>query len=56
MAVIAIAAALALLGIVAITVVSIPLQQVEAGGCIDLEKGKFNGRALNASQGRCIQP
>jgi hypothetical protein len=47
--VIAIVAALALLGVVAITIVTIPpqLQQAEAKGC-------NNGRAFNASQGRCF--
>jgi hypothetical protein len=47
--VIAIVAALALLGVVAITLVTIPLQlqQAEAAGC-------NNGRAVNASQGRCF--
>jgi hypothetical protein len=49
-AVIAIVAALALLGIVAITVVSIPLQQeAEAKGC-------RTSIAFNASKGRCFQP
>jgi hypothetical protein len=46
--VIAIVAALALLGVVAITLATIPLQQqAEAAGC-------NNGRAFNASQGRCF--
>ena len=46
--VIAIVAALALLGVVTITLVTIPLhQQAEAAGC-------NNGRAFNASQGRCF--
>jgi uncharacterized membrane protein YjgN (DUF898 family) len=48
-AVIAIVAALALLGVVVITIVTIPiqLQQAEAAGC-------NNGRAFNASHGRCF--
>jgi hypothetical protein len=49
-AVIAIVAALALLGVVAITVLSIPQQQeAEAVGC-------KNSIAFNASKGRCFQP
>jgi hypothetical protein len=47
-AVIAIVAALALLGVVAITIVSIPLQQAEARGC-------RTSQAVNASQGRCFR-
>jgi type IV secretory pathway component VirB8 len=48
-AVIAIVSSVALLGVVAITVaVIIPLQQqAEAAGCT-------NGRAINASKGRCF--
>jgi hypothetical protein len=48
MAVIAIVAALALFGVVAITIVTIPiqLQQAEAAGC--------RGPGFNASQGRCF--
>ena len=50
MAVIAIVAALALFGVVAITIVTIPLQQqAEARGCP-------LGPAFNASQGRCFHP
>jgi hypothetical protein len=46
--VIAIVAAAALLGVVAMTIVSIPLQlqQAEAAGC--------RGPGFNASQGRCF--
>ena len=49
-AVIAIVLALGLLGVVAITIVSIPLQQAEARGCPIASPG------LNASQGRCFHP
>jgi len=49
-AVIAIVAALALLGVVVITVAAIPLQQeAEAKGC-------RTSQAFNASKGRCFQP
>jgi hypothetical protein len=54
LAVIAIVAALAVLGVVVMTVaVSIPLQQAEAApGC---EKGfPRSAAAFNASQGRCF--
>jgi hypothetical protein len=53
--VIAIVAALALLGVVAITIVTIPLQlqQAEAKGC---DNQGFRTPALNASQGRCFHP
>ena len=45
--VIAIVAALALFGVVAITMVTIPIQQqAEAAGC--------RGPGFNASQGRCF--
>jgi hypothetical protein len=50
-AVIAIVAALALLGAVAVTVVII--QQAEAKGCIG---NNINSRAFNASLGRCAHP
>lgn len=46
-AVIAIVAALTLFGVVAITIVTIPLQQAEARGC-------RTSVAFNASQGRCF--
>jgi hypothetical protein len=53
-AIIAIVAALAMLGVVVVTVaVTIPLQQAEAKGCIG---NNFNSRAVNASQGRCARP
>jgi len=47
-AVIAIVSALAFVGVVAITIVTIPLQlqQAEAAGC--------RGPGFNASQGRCF--
>jgi hypothetical protein len=52
-AVIAIVAALALLGVVVITVaVTIPLQEAEAG----CERGGAPGTAFNASKGRCFRP
>jgi uncharacterized membrane protein YjgN (DUF898 family) len=49
--VIAIVAALALFGVVAVTIVTISLQQqqAEAVGC-------KNSQAFNASKGRCFQP
>jgi hypothetical protein len=52
--VIAIVAALGLLGVVVVVaVMTIPLQQVEAG----CEKGlPQSARAFNASQGRCFNP
>jgi hypothetical protein len=50
--VIAIVAALALFGVVAITIVSIPLQEAEAG----CEKSPLITQAFNASQGRCFRP
>lgn len=48
LAVIAIVSALAFVGVVAITIVTIPLQlqQAEAAGC--------RGPGFNASQGRCF--
>jgi hypothetical protein len=49
-AVIAIVAALALLGVVAITIVSIPLQQAEARGCPAFAVG------INASHLKCYRP
>jgi hypothetical protein len=53
MAVIAIVAALALLGVVIVlAVVTIPLQEAEAG----CEKGAAGSHAFNASQGRCFHP
>jgi hypothetical protein len=51
-AVIAIVSALALFGVVAITIVSIPLQEAEAG----CEKSPIIAQAFNASQGRCFRP
>jgi hypothetical protein len=48
MTVIAIVAALALFGVVAITVVAMP-QEADARGC-------NNSIAFNASKGRCFQP
>jgi hypothetical protein len=51
-AVISMVAALALFGVVAITIVSIPLQQAEAG----CERGRAVSQAFNASQGRCFRP
>ncbi len=54
LAIIALVAALALVGVVVVTVaVTIPLQQAEAKGCIG---NNFNSRAFNASQGRCARP
>jgi hypothetical protein len=45
--VIAIVSALALFGVVAVTIVTIPQQEAEARGC-------NNGVAVNASKGRCF--
>jgi hypothetical protein len=54
LAVIAIVSALAMFGVVMVTVaVTIPMQQAEAKGCIG---NNFNSRAFNASQGRCARP
>jgi hypothetical protein len=51
LALIAIVASLALLGVVVITVATIPLQQeAEARGC------PLGTPAPNASKGRCFQP
>jgi hypothetical protein len=50
--VIAVVAALALLGVVVVTVLSIPLQEAEAG----CERGAAVGVAFNASKGRCFRP
>jgi hypothetical protein len=50
-AVIAIVAALALFGVVAITLVTLPLQQAEAG----CERGGAPSTAFNASKGRCFR-
>jgi hypothetical protein len=53
MTVIAIVAALALLGVVIVLVaVTIPLQEAEAG----CERGKAGSLAVNASKGRCFHP
>jgi hypothetical protein len=53
MAVIAIVAALGLLGVVVVMVaVTIPLQEAEAG----CERGNAGSLAVNASQGRCFRP
>ena len=52
-AIIAIVAALALLGVVIVlAVVTIPLQEAEAG----FERGKAVSIAFNASKGRCFLP
>jgi hypothetical protein len=51
-AIIAIVSALALLGVVVVTLaVTIPLQQAEAG----CERGTAVGQAFNASHGRCFR-
>ena len=56
MAIIAIVAALAMLGIIVVTVaVTIPQQQVEAAGCINPNVPGGGSRAFNASQGRCAR-
>jgi hypothetical protein len=47
LAIIAIVAALGLLGLVVVESISIPQQQADARGC-------NNGVAFNASQGRCF--
>jgi hypothetical protein len=49
MAIIAIIAALGLLGVVAIETFNIPQQQADARGC-------KTSVAVNASQGRCFHP
>ena len=55
-AVIAIVAALGLLGVVVVTVaLTIPQQQVEAAGCINPNAPGGGSRAFNASQGRCAR-
>jgi hypothetical protein len=50
--VIAIVAALALFGVVAITIVTIPLQQAEAG----CERGLAVNKSFEKSNGRCFNP
>jgi hypothetical protein len=50
MVIIAIVAALALLGVVVVTAVTLT-QEAEARGC-----ALTNGVAVNASQGRCLHP
>jgi hypothetical protein len=53
MAIIAIVAALALLGVVIVlAVVTIPIQEAEAG----CERGAAASHAVNASKGRCFHP
>jgi hypothetical protein len=53
LAIIALVAALALVGVVVVTVaVTIPLQEAEAG----CERGRAVSQAFNASQGRCFRP
>jgi hypothetical protein len=53
LAMIALVAALALLGVVVVTVaVTIPLQEAEAG----CERGAAVSQAFNASHGRCFRP
>jgi hypothetical protein len=57
MAVIAIVAALALFGVVAITTVTIPIQLQQAEAAPGCEKGlPRSAPAFNASQGRCFRP
>jgi hypothetical protein len=57
MAVIAIVAALALFGVVAITIVTIPIQLQQAEAAPGCEKGlPRSAPAFNASQGRCFLP
>jgi hypothetical protein len=53
LAIIALVAALAILGVVVVTVatLTIQLQEAEAKGCIG---NNFNSRAVNASKGRCV--
>lgn len=57
-AVIAIVSALALFGVVMVTVATtIQLQQAEAGGCIPNPNAPYGGSiAANASKGRCFHP
>jgi hypothetical protein len=50
LAIVAIAAALGLLGLVAVEAISVQ-QQAKAKGC---ESGPAIGQAFNASQGRCF--
>jgi hypothetical protein len=52
LAIIAIVAALTLLGVVVITIVTISLQEAEAG----CERGGASSTAVNASKGRCFHP
>ena len=51
LAIFAVVAAMGLVGVAAIAVISIP--QEAAAGC---EKGKAVSQAFNASQGRCFRP
>lgn len=55
-AVIAIVAALALVGVVMVTIsVTMQLQEAEARGCINPNVPGGGSIAVNASQGRCIR-
>jgi hypothetical protein len=51
LAMIAIFAALGLVGVLTITVVTTPVQEAEARGC---ENGQAGSVAFNASKGRCF--
>ena len=51
-AIIALVAVLALLGVVTVTIVSIPLQQAEAG----CEKGPAVNQSFAKSNGKCFHP
>jgi hypothetical protein len=57
LAIIAVVAALAMLGVVVITVtVTIPLQQeAEARGCVNPNAPGGGSIAANASKGRCVR-
>ena len=56
-AVIAIVAALALFGVVAITIASIPLvQEAEARPSSPVKSCDLGGGAFNASKGKCFNP
>jgi hypothetical protein len=56
LALLALVAALALLGVVVLTVaVTIPLQQAEARGCINPNAPGGGSVAFNASKGRCAR-
>ena len=56
LAIVAIVAALALFGVVAVTALTIPLQQAEARPSTAVRSCDLGGGAYNASKGQCFNP